>query len=315
MTDDDYRPFKDLAQRLPDRPDADEGKPAKASKSPEPEPAQLPDDDAALFLAAVSGTTVPGAMPPDGEKGLTHTPMSKLSRKQKKNKKGRRAQAAPQGPAPEDSAAAGPGDSEPARDNDAEADTFLTAMRDVQPLTGKGRDHPAAPEPGPAPPPPENPDDYVRRRLEQLVDGQLVFDCAMTDEYAAGQVRGLDPRIFNRLKAGSYAVEAHLDLHGLTLEPAWQEVTDFIRRQYELGRRCLLLVTGRGLNSPDGRGVLRPQVQSWLTREPLRRVVLAFVTAQPRHGGTGALYVLLRKFKKSGGKVRWDRMPPDIDLP
>ena len=80
---------------------------------------------------------------------------------------------------------------------------------------------------------------------------------------------------------------------------------------YTMGKRHLLLVTGRGKNSPDGRGILRDEVQTWLTREPLRRVVLAFVTAQPRDGGAGALYVLLRKFKKSLGKVQWDRLPKD----
>ena len=320
MTDDEYRPFKGLPKhmtgRLPDRPDADEAKHPKRP-GPVPDDAQ-PEDDAALFLRAVAGAAPPGD---DTDAALTHTPMAKLSGKKKKGRGKRRAEAAAPGPggsapAPESTRPTPPQSVEPAHapKSPAPEDAFLAAMRDVTPLDGKGRDRPARPEPGPAPPPPENPDDYVRRRLEQLVQGELHFDCSLTDEFSAGQVRGLDPRIFNKLKAGAYSVEAHLDLHGLTLEPAWQEVTDFIRRQYTQGRRCLLLVTGRGLNSPDGRGVLRGQVQSWLTRDPLRRVVLAFVTAQPRHGGAGALYVLLRKFKKTGGKVRWDRMPPDIDM-
>ena len=308
MTDDDYRPFKGLSKRLPHRP-ADKTGPAMPDPAPVPEPAEdgLPEDDAELFLRTVAGAAPPEA---EADDALTHSPFKTLSKKNKK-----KAKAAPAPPAtPSRAPEPDPGTplSPPPPDDEA---SFLKAMQDVKPLDGKGRDRPARPEPGPAPPPSGNPDDYVRRRLEQLVGGEVVFDCSMTDEYAAGQVRGLDPRVFNKLKAGAYAVEAHLDLHGLTLEPAWQETTAFIRRQYELGRRCLLLVTGRGLNSPDGRGVLRVQVQSWLTREPLRRVVLAFVTAQPRHGGAGALYVLLRKFKKSGGKVRWDRMPPDLDLP
>ncbi len=317
MSDDAYRPFKDLAHRLPDRPDSNEGK-AEAAPEPEPAPTGLPEDDAELFLRAVAGAAPPGN---DTDAGLTHAPLAKLSKAEKKGKKGRKTRKVPppaQAPmaAPPDSPAA-PSDTttDAAGAADPAETAFLAAMRDVQPLDGKGRDRPARPEPGPTPPQPEHPDDYVRRRLEQLVEGEVVFDCSMTDEFTAGQVRGLDPRVFNRLKAGAYSVEAHLDLHGMTLPLAWQEVTDFIRRQYTLSRRCLVLVTGRGLNSPDGRGVLRQQVQTWLTREPLRRVVLAFVTAQPRHGGAGALYVLLRKFKKSSGKVRWDRMPPDIDLP
>jgi DNA-nicking Smr family endonuclease len=52
--------------------------------------------------------------------------------------------------------------------------------------------------------------------------------------------------------------------------------------------------------------VLKEELKTWLTRDPLKRVVLAFVTALPRHGGAGALYVLLRKYKKIKGKVRWE---------
>jgi DNA-nicking Smr family endonuclease len=55
-------------------------------------------------------------------------------------------------------------------------------------------------------------------------------------------------------------------------------------------------------------GILRQGVQSWLTRDPVKRIVLAFCTAQPRHGGAGALYVLLRKHKKGQGKIFWDKL-------
>ena len=71
-----------------------------------------------------------------------------------------------------------------------------------------------------------------------------------------------------------------------------------MREQYVHNKRCVLLIPGRGKNSPLGVGVLKKEVQHWLTREPLKRVVLAFCTALPKHGGTGALYVLLRKYKK-----------------
>ena len=68
----------------------------------------------------------------------------------------------------------------------------------------------------------------------------------------------------------------------------------------------------RGANSPGGVPVLKEELKSWLTRDPLKRVVLAFTTAQPRHGGAGALYVLLRKFKKTKGKVRFEKDWPEF---
>ena len=75
----------------------------------------------------------------------------------------------------------------------------------------------------------------------------------------------------------------------------------------------MLVVPGRGRNSPDGQGVLRGKLQTWLTQEPFKRVVLAFCTAQPHDGGPGSVYVLLRKYRKKG-RVYWERLPADADL-
>ena len=60
--------------------------------------------------------------------------------------------------------------------------------------------------------------------------------------------------------------------------------------------------------------MLRFRVQQWLTQDPFKRVVLAFCTAKQEDGGAGAFYVLIRRRKKSYGKIRWDVMPSDPDL-
>jgi len=193
-----------------------------------------------------------------------------------------------------------------------EAEIFKQAMHGVVRFDrARGRAvHPEPDAPAQAPPGP-NPEAYVREHLKDLVQGKIEFELDLTGEYAQGRVLGLDPKVFHRLKQGRLSVAAHRDLHGLNADQAYREVVDFIREEYQKGGRCVLLVTGRGKNSPEGFGVLRERIQEWLTREPLRRVVLAFTTALPKHGGAGALYVLLRKFKKSQGKVRWDRTPSD----
>lgn len=59
--------------------------------------------------------------------------------------------------------------------------------------------------------------------------------------------------------------------------------------------------------------MLRGKLQTWLTQEPFKRVVLAFCTAQPHDGGPGSVYVLLRKYRKKG-RVYWERLPADADL-
>jgi DNA-nicking Smr family endonuclease len=105
---------------------------------------------------------------------------------------------------------------------------------------------------------------------------------------------GIDRANAERLKRGLHAIDARLDLHGMTQTEAHRELVDFIAASYQAGRRCVLVITGRGLG-PDGPGVLKSAVPRWLEQGALRRRILAVAAAQPRHGGAGALYVLLRR--------------------
>lgn len=195
----------------------------------------------------------------------------------------------------------------PAPQTDDEA-SFAAAMRGVAPVAAKGRA--IAPEM----PPQKSPLQAASNPLQDFMDGKIEFALEFTDEYLEGHVVGLDTITIGKLRAGQYSPEAHLDLHGMNAIQAYDAVIGFFRGAYHKGLRTVLVIPGRGKNSPDGLGVLRDKVQNWLTHEPLKRVVLAFATAQPAHGGAGALYVLLRKFKKSRGKIQWDRTPTDADL-
>jgi DNA-nicking Smr family endonuclease len=89
-------------------------------------------------------------------------------------------------------------------------------------------------------------------------------------------------------------IEARLDLHGMTQPEAHRALAEFIGASSAAGRRCLLVVTGRGLGA-DGPGILKGAVPGWLDKGEFRRQILAVAPAQPRHGGAGALYVLLRR--------------------
>ena len=191
---------------------------------------------------------------------------------------------------------------------DAELELFARHMQGVEPLqeTRRGRKIPLN-NPDPVRSSRNRQGRSGRRYLQDLIDGRVEFEIEWTKEYLQGNVRGLDPRIFRKLKSGQYSPEAHLDLHGFTTDQALIHLTLFLKDHYLSGKRCLLIIPGRGKNSPQGKGVLREEVKAWLTRDPLKRVVLAFSTAQPQHGGAGALYILLRKFKKSRGKVFWER--------
>ena len=99
---------------------------------------------------------------------------------------------------------------------------------------------------------------------------------------------GFDRGLAERLKRGERAVEARLDLHGHTQGEAHRALDDFLARAQGADRRCVLVITGKS-------GVLRGAVPRWLDEAPNRPRVLAFAPAQPRDGGAGALYVLLRR--------------------
>lgn len=190
-----------------------------------------------------------------------------------------------------------------------EGDIFSRAMSGVSRLgTQEGGRQLAARVRPAVPPPAADPDAEAQAALRDLVSGKVEFELEYTDEYVQGFVKGIDLKIFRQLKAGFYSPEAHLDLHGLNADQAYESLLVFSREAYYQGKRCLLLIPGRGINSPGRMPVLKEELKSWLTRDPLKRVVLAFCTAQPRHGGAGALYVLLRLRRKAEGKIRWENL-------
>lgn len=188
-------------------------------------------------------------------------------------------------------------------------DVFFSAMNGITPLEGKGREVRPEPLSSPAGRPAA-----VSNPLQDIVDGKVEFTLSGTDEFMEGHVVGLDLLTVGKLQAGQFSPEAHIDLHGLNSEQAFHNLVGFFRNAYYKGVRTALVVTGRGLNSPDGTPILRAKMRQWFTQEPFRRVILAFCTARREDGGTGALYVLLRKYRKSSGKVHWDALPADPDL-
>jgi DNA-nicking Smr family endonuclease len=199
--------------------------------------------------------------------------------------------------------------SQPDQPGEVDESDFYRAMNGVVPMDReriKGRDvRPTVPTP--SPPSPADEEQKALEALRDLVSGRVEFTLEYSDEYIQGFVTDLDPKVYRQLRAGQFSPEAHLDLHGLNAEQAMFALLPFVREHYLAGKRCLLVIPGRGANSPGGVAVLKEELKSWLTRDPLRRVVLAFATAQSRHGGAGALYVLLRKFKKTKGKVRFEK--------
>ncbi len=93
-----------------------------------------------------------------------------------------------------------------------------------------------------------------------------------------------------QLKKGMIPCEGRLDLHGLHVNDAWAALSAFIEHHYHLKHRCLLIIHGKGGVHGEP-SILKNQVNQCLQQRP---EVLAFHSADAHHGGTGALYVLLK---------------------
>jgi len=177
----------------------------------------------------------------------------------------------------------------------AEAEVFRAAVRDVKPLTHK----PKAPALIPG----------ATRRRRKPVPDKLELSAAMplidpsTADGAAAegglqgstallfQRGGVRTQVIRRLRRGLIPIEDELDLHGLTQSAARDRLAEFLQNTRSAGIRCVRIIHGKGYRSGARGPILKIAVDLWLRRH---LDVMAFSSARPIDGGTGAVYVLLR---------------------
>ncbi|MDZ7853609.1 MAG: Smr/MutS family protein [Halomonas sp.] len=150
-----------------------------------------------------------------------------------------------------------------------------------------------------------------RRRVDPAEAARRAAATAATDDLAAvgrtsdGRVEPVRPSEFldfalpdlpwrtrQQLKRGAIGWEAGLDLHGHTLEEAREELEAFLRDAASRRRRCVLIVHGKAWGTTSDYPMIKSHVNAWLREWPS---VLAFCSATTTDGGTGAVYVLLRR--------------------
>jgi len=140
-----------------------------------------------------------------------------------------------------------------------------------------------------------DPDDEARERLRALVEGTSTFEVVDDGSHIEGRRADVDPRTLRRLRHGVMPIDARLDLHGMSLDQAKRAVEDFLASRRQSHERVVLIIHGKGEHSPRGMGVLRGEVGAWLSEGPASRHVACFATARNEDGGSGAVYVLLRR--------------------
>jgi DNA-nicking Smr family endonuclease len=178
----------------------------------------------------------------------------------------------------------------PGAEQDAATDpAFHEAMRDVVPLGGPARVEQRRPRPAPIP--------LQRLRDERAVlaeslQGRSHPDLGLANGEELVYLReGIPAHVLRRLRRGHWVVQDALDLHGMTSIEARAATGIFLAECVQRGIRCVRIVHGKGLRSPNRQPVLKRKLGNWLI---VRDEVLAFCEARPVDGGSGAVMVLLR---------------------
>jgi DNA-nicking Smr family endonuclease len=165
---------------------------------------------------------------------------------------------------------------------------FRDAVKGARPLSATPRVRPNRPKPKP------------RARFRRLGEAEVLEDSLQLSpidlevefgEELTYRRSGIQDAVMRRLRRGHYRVESELDLHGLTVPEAKSAMRDFLARAIARQCRCVRVIHGKGLGSGPRGPVIKQSVNVILRRTD---AVVAFCTARPVDGGTGAIYVLLR---------------------
>ena len=171
-------------------------------------------------------------------------------------------------------------------DEETDAAAFLAAMRDVTRRTPKH----APPPVTPLLPRPRQSEADERAVLAELLDAPdpELLESGDTLSYRAP---GVQDGVLRKLRRGQFRVEKELDLHGLSRDKAREIVGRFLAYCQDHRLRCVRIIHGKGNGSPNSGPVIKTLLDGWLRR---RKEVVAFCSARPTDGGTGAIYLLLR---------------------
>ena len=173
--------------------------------------------------------------------------------------------------------------------NDDDKGLFRRALDDARPLKADKR----APDYKPRPAPKAL---FSRAEDRQVLTESITGDFDEIETGAGEAIRFQRPHVGKRtmrqLARGSISVQSEVDLHGMTVPEARETLGAFLDASTTRGYTCVRIIHGKGLGSGERGPILKGKVNAWLRKSS---DVLAFVSAIPAHGGTGAVYVLLSR--------------------
>ena len=172
--------------------------------------------------------------------------------------------------------------------SDEEIALFRNAVADSQPIK-QDQVIPDTPKPSPSP-------------AQTKADNQAVVGEMQNAEYDDTHLErgdellfskpGLQKQTLRKLRRGQFNIEGELDLHGMTTVMAKEALSTFLKRCKSQNKRCIRIIHGKGLGSKDKKPVIKNKLNNWLQK---RDDILAFCSAREVDGGTGAIYLLLKR--------------------
>lgn len=177
-----------------------------------------------------------------------------------------------------------------ASDNASEKNLFLSAVADVNRLKTSNK---VDLRPAPVQAKLRPVDDDERTQPDDMLSDSGEMEKVMAETVLSYCRTGIQHRLFRKLRQGKLQITEELDLHGLSLKQAKPVLLDFIQLAYPMEGCCVCIVHGKNNRSQAGRApVMKQYVNYWLQQHPR---VLAFHSAQPRDGGTGSVYAILKR--------------------
>lgn len=187
-------------------------------------------------------------------------------------------------PAPKD-----PASDEELADIDDPSELFRRAVGEVRPLD----DDKVAPAQSKVKAKPRQLEKDERSVMHEAMHDDRDPDELDAGEHLSWRRDGVQNRVMKKLRNGYYSIQEELDLHGMTVAQARVVLSEFLARVTDTHQSCCVrIIHGKGRKSATDKPVMKPFVSSWLRQ---RKHITAFCSCKPVHGGTGAVYVLVKR--------------------
>lgn len=140
----------------------------------------------------------------------------------------------------------------------------------------------------------------IVKEIQPTPQYEGLYNANSFNEIILGNTDNIDKNTASKFVKGNYKIEARLDLHGYTEKGAFSAVLEFIKDSYIQKKRCILIITGKGLKDDkrpwyETKGIINQALMGWLNNPEIRPFILSVSQAKQSDGGGGAFYVLLKR--------------------